>query len=171
MNYKKILLAFIFFAIAPNIIHAAGIQASPAKMDIAITDGKKAIKEIIVSNPTSDVQLYEASADDFAENFKINPSSFTLESGARKTISVTVEPKNLKNNQVLSTNISIISKPMSESAVNIGTGVKIPVNVTLNNQHSNSLNWKWGIAAALSVLALAVLGVVIYRKKRVIKPQ
>src|SRR3989338_10080047 len=89
----KIILFTSFILYSYFLIHsasAAGISVSPAKLDL-IVSGFQASAQIVVANPTRDVQVFEIYADDFAENFIFNPASFTLESGERKVVLVTIK--------------------------------------------------------------------------------
>src|SRR6185369_2173579 len=133
-------------------VSAAGIQVSPAKLDFSVLPGASAAQNLIVVNPTADVQVYSVYSDDFTELFKINPASFTLEAGDKKTVSVSILPKT--NNQNIATNLSVVGKPLAEGKFNVGTGVKIPVTVTFAAAKN-----KFAIppSAWLALLAIALL--------------
>jgi len=131
---KKILiLAFIFL---PTLIQAAGIQVSPSKMDFTIEiKGESESKELIVVNPTADVQVFEVYPDEFSEIIKANPTSFILEAGARETILVEVDPADINGaSRIIQTNFSILGKPIVESRLQTNTGVKIPISITINRE-------------------------------------
>jgi hypothetical protein len=125
MKYLYIICSIFLL---PVVTSAAGIEVSPAKLNL---DAKTAKAELIVANPTADVQIFHIYADDFEERIKLSPQSFTLESGARKVVVVTIiEPsENLKQTGVFATNISIIGKPLAEGTFSVATGVKIPITI------------------------------------------
>lgn len=104
----------------PLSLIAAGIQVSPSKLQIQETKSA----QLVVANPTGNVLLFEIYPDEFKENIKINPESFTLEAGARKTITV----ENIKKTTgTLVTNISVVSRALADSELQANTGVKIPL--------------------------------------------
>jgi len=131
MNMKKLYL-LIPLLIFPATALAAGIQASPEKLEFEISGAKAISKDITVSNPARDVQLFEVYADDFDRAIKANPASFTLEAGGKRKVSITVDPNYLSGG-VFSTNLSVLGKPLAQSKVQVNAGVKIPVSVTITD--------------------------------------
>ncbi|MCK5332574.1 hypothetical protein KAJ41_01775 [Candidatus Parcubacteria bacterium] len=131
---KKILI--LAFLLLPTIIQAAGIQVSLSKMDFAVEiGGGVAIKELVVVNPTADVQVFEVYPDEFSEIIKANPTSFTLEAGARKTVMVKVDPTDIKgSSKILRTNFSVLGRPLVESRLQTNTGVKIPILIIIDQE-------------------------------------
>jgi|GEM_PF-1417249 hypothetical protein len=131
--YILLLLATLAFGYTAL---AAGIQVSPARLDFTVFGNRQASQTLTVVNPTDNVQLFEVYPDDFTEQIKTMPTSFTLEAGAKKTVTITVLPQqgNTQNSgQILSTNLSIVGKPLDSSQpFSVGTGVKIPLNVILS---------------------------------------
>ena len=81
---KKLLLSLLLSLILPFLANAAGIQVFPSSLSLNVAAKGKTITSITVINPTSDVSVFEVYADDFSQNISANPSSFTLESGAKK---------------------------------------------------------------------------------------
>ncbi len=118
----------------PTIAIAAGIQVSPAKLDFAAAIGKSVTQNITVVNPTADVQVFEVYSDDFADAIKPMPASFTLESGGKKTVSITVDALKINSEKTgkLGTNLSVVAKPLADNKFSVGTGVKIPLTITIN---------------------------------------
>jgi len=121
----------VFVLLFPILSQAAGIQVSPSRMDFAVEVNKTESKELVVLNPTADVQIFEVYPDEFSEIIKANPASFVLEAGARKTVTVTVKPFTKGNtSRILSTNLSVVGKPFAEARLQANTGVKIPITIT-----------------------------------------
>ena len=89
-NIFKRLIAASLTAL-PVIAMAGGLEVSPATLELRAISETPVSSTLHVVNPTSDVQLFEVSADDFADSLKINPTSFTLESGARRDVTITYE--------------------------------------------------------------------------------
>ncbi len=131
---KKILI--LVFILLPTLIQAAGIQVSPSKMDFTVEIGDEVVvKEIVVVNPTADVQVFEVYPDEFSEIIKANPASFTLEAGARKTVMVEVDPADIEGpSKIIQTNFSVLGKPLVKSRLQTNTGVKVPMSITINNK-------------------------------------
>lgn len=133
----KVLIIILFLAI-PLFTQAAGIQVSPDKLEFVLTNKKSQTQEIVVVNPTADVQLFEVFTDDYAFAIKLLPESFTLESGARRNIKVIVDPNKLPSG-LLSTQVSIVGKPLSDSRVQVNTAVKIPITITQTQDKNQRL--------------------------------
>jgi P pilus assembly chaperone PapD len=132
--------SIFIFMIAPTIALAAGIQVSPSRLEFSLNSGAQQSKDIVVANPTANVQLFEISADDFQNAISINPESFTLEAGARKTVSITVNPKSLPQNQsqLFGTNLSVVSQPLANSSLGVGAGVKLPFVISFSPAPKNN---------------------------------
>ncbi|MCK5085011.1 MAG: hypothetical protein KAQ64_05150 [Candidatus Pacebacteria bacterium] len=131
---KKILILILAFVLFPVLSQAAGIQVSPSKIDFILEVNKSASKELIVANPTADVQIFEVYPDEFSEIIKANPASFTLEAGGRKTVTVTAHPAITENvSQILKTNLSVVGKPLIETRLQANTGVKIPLSIAIEH--------------------------------------
>lgn len=131
---KNFIVLIIIFILLPVLSQAAGIQVSPSKIDFVLEVNKSAPKELIVVNPTADVQIFEVYPDEFPEIIKANPASFTLEAGGRKTVTVTAYPTVTKNaSQILKTNLSVVGKPLIETRLQANTGVKIPLSIVIEH--------------------------------------
>lgn len=158
-------IVFSLILIVPFFASAAGVQISPSRLEFNITGDKPVSKEIAVANPTADVQLYEIYADDFTGSITAFPKSFTLESGGRKTIGITINPAGLKsiNGQLLSTNLSIVGKPLADAGISVGTGVKLPLTISM----AALKNQNWSVPTAFAAGAVLILlggGLVYYYK-------
>lgn len=153
---------------------AAGIQVSPALVEFSVPEnvGEKTV-QITVANPTADVQILEVYVDDFAESFSIKPASFTLESGARKTVAIALLKNKLPSqaNLGLAGTISVVGKPLAEGRVNVGTGIKLPFTITLlgaqNPQPAHWPNWLWAIIGGAGISLLWGFG--LFAKKHIKK--
>lgn len=153
--------ATVLILLFPLISSAAGIQVSPAKLDFTTAVGKTASQNIIVVNPTADVQVFEVYADDFSAAITADPESFTLESGSRKTVAITVDTSKLdqKSGQSWATDLSVVGKPLADNKFSVGTGVKLPLTISIGNQVSsdNKNQWLiWTLVLALLIMLLAI---------------
>ena len=160
MKYTTKLIP-VLLILQPLFAQAAGIQVSPARLDFIVPGNSQVSQNLTVVNPTADVQLFEVYPDDFTENVKAVPQSFTLEAGAKKTVAITVNPQtgSLQNQgQILSTNLSVVGKPLADNQkFSVGTGVKIPLNITLTAGSAPN-NTKTPFAAILLAVAIIILG-------------
>lgn len=82
---------------------------------------------LLVTNPSSDVAVFEVYPDEFAAFVKANPSSFTLESKAEKMITIEVTAREAGQ---FSTLLSIVARPLASNAFQAGGGVKVPLLIT-----------------------------------------
>ncbi|MFZ2970524.1 MAG: hypothetical protein WA063_05215 [Minisyncoccia bacterium] len=134
---NKIIISFLLFAAASA--SASGVTINPPKIDLAVKINKPSSEEVTITNPTSDAQIFKVYPDDFVDIIKANPSSFTLEAGAKKTVTVTVEIKDGQNSSgTLNTNISVVAKPLAEAGFQTNAGVKIPLSITVSENNSPS---------------------------------
>jgi len=157
---KTILSTTLIFGICLPLAmaQAAGIQVAPARLDFQTSPEKAASQNLTIINPTADVQLFEVYTDDFTELIKAVPTSFTLEAGAKKIVSITVDAAGQKQkaNESLSTNLSVVGKPLADKQLSVGTGVKIPLTITFFPSAPNSKNHNL-LFFGLAVLVLAGL--------------
>ena len=146
---------------------AAGIEVSPARLDLKV-DSEATTAQITVANPTADVQVFEIYADDFSEMFEFNPASFTLESGARKSVQITIFPSRRwggNEGGVLATTISVLATPLASSRVTAATGVKIPITIATENGRGEKTSPVILIGAG-AILFAAILWKLFHRRQR-----
>lgn len=129
---KKLLIAILI--IFPSFVFAAGIEVSPAKLEIEGIN-RDAIFKVV--NPTAEVLIYEAYPEEFEEQILIEPKTFTLQAGETKTVRVYLERRNLNSNK-LATNIAIVGKPLLNQELSTGTGVRLPLQITPNNEYKST---------------------------------
>lgn len=155
---KKIILITITLSCLTATAQAAGIQVSPAKLDFAIINGKPASQTITVVNPTVDVQVFEVYSDDFTDIVKPLPSSFTLESGARKTVEIKIDASvTRQSGGKLGTTLSVVGKPLADNKFSVGTGVKIPLTINFAGVKTKTIGYQWVIIGLLTLIILAML--------------
>lgn len=164
---NKIIISFLLFAAASA--SASGVKITPPKIDLAVKINKPLSEEMTITNPTNDVQIFKVYPDDFPDIVKINPASFTLEAGEKKTAVVTVEIKDGQNSSgALITNISVVAKPLAEAGFQANAGVKIPLSIIVSESSSSSMAPKQ-VYSALAIVILFGIGALeyfVFRKKR-----
>jgi UDP-3-O-[3-hydroxymyristoyl] glucosamine N-acyltransferase len=142
---------------------ASGISVTPEKIFLENFNNTSTTQTLTVANPSADVQIFEVYPDDFSDIIKIYPSSFTMEAGARKTVEISTTNKTqIETGSVITTNLSIVSKPILENKFSVGTGVKIPVTVTFSQNTKVESNKKFNsgylnIGLVILLFALMVL--------------
>lgn len=170
----------LIFTFLPILSQAAGIQVSPSKIDFVLKANKPASEELIVTNPTADVQIFEVYSDEFPQIIKANPASFTLEAGAKKTITIAVYPAAAESvSQILRTDLSVVGKPLAETRLQTNTGVKIPLSIVVEHimaegesNHKTSPTLFYAILIAVSLGCGFITHLVCNRnKKRNSKPK
>ena len=157
---KNFLILILVLILLPVSSQAAGIQVSPSKIDFILEANKSVSKELIVANPTADVQIFEVYPDEFPETIEANPASFTLEAGGRKTVIVTAHPAITENtSQILKTNLSVVGKPLIETRLQANTGVKIPLSIVIEHVVTETeSNNKISPKLFYTILIIVVLG-------------
>ncbi len=159
---KKILT--ITLLLFPLFVSAAGIQVSPSKLDLEGEAGKSLSAEITVSNPTSDIQLFEVYPDDLEDVVSADPKSFTLEAGAKKIVKITASSQ---TPGILKTNLSVVSKPLADSRFNADTGVKIPIEITAAEKADSSVpNLNFYIIVGIIIFGFFSVDDLLQRKRK-----
>jgi hypothetical protein len=167
-KFKLLILSLTIFAAAnASFVRASGIQVSPSELELALTDKTASQTQLVVANPTANVQLLEIYPDAYETLLKINPASFTLEAGERKTVTITAQANKTQSptGQVLATNLSIIAKPLSDKDLTIGAGVKIPIRVTFHKPPSDNYTFYVTGAALLVIIVISILIILINKKR------
>jgi len=164
--YKIFTLYFIFAA--ASFAGASGIKVDPSKLEIAAKANEQVSKEMMVTNPTSDVQLFKVYADDFSDIIKANPASFTLEAGEEKKVVIIIRYSgDQKASGILKTNLSVVARSLAETKFETNAGVKIPVSITVLESDPAKQISKSEYYAYVLVVSLAAGGVThLLRRKR-----
>jgi len=137
---KKIFnLSLLLLLVLPSAVSAVGVAVYPAEVSIEAAIGEQTTTRLKVSNPSSDVAVFEVYPDEFDQLIKISPSSFTLESSEERQVIITVTPRESGR---LHTAISVVGRPMASSAFQAGSGAKVPFTI-------NSINSASGFALAI----------------------
>lgn len=160
---KLILSTLLLF---PAITSAVGVSVTPSKLDFILNEKKIASQEITVVNPTADVQLFEVYSDEFEKVIKAGPASFTLEARGRKTVLITVDSSNLQTNQIISTNLSVTGRLLKDDGLKVGTGVKIPIKIAIEQSRQRNYSFLWLTGGTLLLLLAGLMLTNIKLKKQ-----
>ncbi len=146
----------ILFLFPSSAVQAAGLQLQPTSFDLEIRDQAVQTK-LVVSNPAKEIQLFEIYADDLVDFIDINPKTFTLESGMRKEILITIKPN--KEASITNTNLSITSRPFAIENFAINSAAKIPITIKQLDQKAKAQEI---LFSTNYVLIAIILGLVLY---------
>ncbi len=111
-------------------MHGIGIGVNPAKMEFEMGTGENVWKNITVSNPESAELGYQVYIENKSIDWiKISDQEFSLEPDQKKQITVQFTPTAGEVGE-FDTKICVVTlKP--GGSFNIGSGVKIPVHITI----------------------------------------
>lgn len=150
-------LLVLLFALIGLPAQAAGLQLQPTEIKVDVYEQAVQTK-LTVSNPAKEIQLFEIYADDAVETIDINPQTFTLESGARKEILITIKPT--KTPAITHTNLSVISHPFAIENFAINSAAKVPL--TIRQMENKAQAPTQPLFDLKYLLALIILGLIIY---------
>jgi len=122
------ILCYIF--IFTLCVSAIGIGVNPAKLELEIENGESIHKNITISNPDNiDLAFHIYTDDEFNEWITITDPDFSLGPYQKKEVDIHFTPLTEKVGTFNTTIYAIALNPNSN--VNLGSGVKIPVNINL----------------------------------------
>lgn len=153
----NILSLLVIGLLLPQLTTGAGIKVSPSKLTLQIPAGRTSSLELTVSNPTSDVQIFEVYPDDFDEYVSALPSSFTLEAGGTKPVRVAVDTRNHKTEAVLQTNLSVVGKPLAEARFQANSGIKIPVQILITRAVKSRPVPTWALPTTVAAILVIIV--------------
>ncbi len=173
----KIILLFLGLFLAAT-VDASALKVTPSSLDFDFAIGKTEEKIVTVENPSSNVALFEAYPDDFLDEIKVDPASFTLNPGEKMVVSVLAD---FKEEGVYVTALSVVSKPLSQREFSANAGVKIPMEIKVAEKKSDfwlaSLSESFGklfenqrdLVYILSIITLLVLLLLLIRRNKTAK--
>lgn len=129
--FSLFFLSLIFYA---ENAYALGVEASPSIIKISAEAEEINEAKITVKNPSKEVSLFEIYPDEFENFISFSSSSFILESGTSKEISLQIKSD---KEGIFKTNISIVANSVVPNKFNVGSGVKIPIEITITPQKNN----------------------------------
>ena len=125
MNLTRLILILGGFFL-PLAAAAVGVAVNPARLEVFGRSGQERVETILVSNPARDVAIFEIYPDEFEAMIRIAPASFVLESGDQKKVTIKIAGTAAGRFETL---VSVIARPLSESAFNAASGIKIPLSI------------------------------------------
>ena len=166
-------ICYLLFVISAVPAEAVGLEVNPSQIKLEGAAGEKFQTHLTVSNPSPEVAVFDVYPDSFDLQIKTSPASFVLESGQSREVSVSF---NFSESGQFQTNLSVVARPLSKNSFNAGGGVKIPVELTIQNYSplflANIMGWFGqnqnplvGIAAFLVILVIIIFGIKSFLKK------
>lgn len=121
---KIIILCVVgMVVIVPIISRAIGLSATPATLSVHTTVGKEGTVRFTVSNPSTEVGLFEAYPEEFEAHITLVPSRFVLEAGEKREVHVRARGREVG---ALRTAIAIEAKALGVPEQGVGGGVRLP---------------------------------------------
>ncbi len=163
-----IFLVTIFLGVA-GFVQAIALKVQPAEIEVQASPGELSKQELQVTNPDSNIALFEVYPDNFSDIIKVSPESFILESGKSQKVSLEIKAK---ETGIFSTNISIVAKPMAGQKFKANSGVKIPIQVSSVNKNPQNFSaflagfWQlkfWPLVIVSLVLVTAILVLLLHK--------
>ena len=121
---------FCCLLISVSCVHGIGIGVNPAKMEIEMGSGENIWKNITVSNPESAELGFQVYLENQSIDWiKISDQEFSLEPHQKKQITIQFTPTADEVGKFYAKICVVTLKP--SGGFNIGSGVKIPVHITI----------------------------------------
>jgi hypothetical protein len=121
---------FCCLLISASCVHGIGIGVNPAKMEFEMETGQNVQRNITVSNPESAELGFQVYIENQSIDWiKISDPEFSLEPHQKKQITVQFTPTAGEVGEFDAKICVVTLKP--SGGFNIGSGVKIPVHITI----------------------------------------
>ena len=146
-------LVSILMVLFPYQVSAAGVGASPSKLDFNIHSGGSATKSLYVINTGASEAHYKVYVDDeYKDWFDFAPREFSLVPQASQRMLITASPSFLSLGSC-ETYLYILTTS-SSSALGIDVGIRVPIHIHIFNP---LLPVGIGVIAALTVALVTFL--------------
>lgn len=155
---RFLILLSILLVLFPSQVSAAGIGASPGKLDFDVRTGGSATQTLYVINTGDSQAHYKVCVDEEYEDwFDFTPKEFSLVPQASEGVLITVSPPFLSFGNC-DTYLSIVTVA-SSSPLGVNIGIKVPIHIHITNP-------LLPVGIAIAALIVAVVIFLIRRKAR-----
>ena len=164
-SFTKIVSAVCFVIFFTSCVHAAGIGVNPVKLDVSIQNNEHVQKNITISNPENielDFKVY--TENEFDNVMTISDPEFSLGPYDEKQVTITFTPGADKEGN-FSTKIFVVALE-SGGSHNLGSGVKIPTQITIQKTTTPYYTDPKIIVLITSGLLILFLGMILLMKKK-----
>ena len=135
-------------------VSAIGIGVNPAKLELEIENGESIQKNITISNPDNiDLAFHVYTDDEFNDWITISDPDFSLGPYQEKEVYINFTPLAEKVGTLNTTIYAVALNP--DSNLNLGSGVKIPVNI--NIEKATTSYYSNPVIIALILIALILI--------------
>lgn len=156
MKRAAVTISICLSLISPAFVYAAGIEATPARLTLVVAAGKTGEIALQVGNPTADVQVFEVYPDSFTDALAVEPKSFTLEAGTKRSVKIILQ-KPLQANQKIQTDISVVAQTLAPAALQANSGIKIPLAVEVGEKTFFGIPRAWFYSATILYAAVILI--------------
>lgn len=168
--YVLSLLVLVSGLSVPLTTFAIGLAVSPSSLELEGTPGETVEMTLTVENDSDEVAYFETYPDAFEPIFEVSPESFTLEAKESRTLIVRAQAE---QNGSFSTELSVVARPLADSAYQAAGGIKVPLRFIAKVQHNDLTAMVLGAMtsppALLMVILLMLAGSLIaYRRRKAI---
>ncbi len=160
MKTPILIALMLSWALLPSTVWAIGISASPATLSIRTAVGKEGTARFTITNPSTEVGVFEAYPEEFETDITLVPSRFVLEAGEKREVLVRARGRGVG---ALRSAIAVEAEPLGIPSQGVGGGVRLPflLEVTAGNQLLSAVffsgAWRllpWLLLGALTVFFL-----------------
>ncbi len=149
----KILILSLVTLCIPTGVFAIGLSASPAILSVQTKVGKEGTARFTITNPSTEVGLFEAYPEEFETEITLVPSRFVLEAGEKREVLVRARGREVG---ALRTAIAVEAQALGVPAEGVGGGVRLPFSLEVTA--GNSLFSAVFFSGAWSLLPWLLLG-------------
>lgn len=126
------ILVFIFlFLIPADLILALGVGANVSSLDLEMKLRESGSVKISVFNISQEAGIFRVFPDELGDWIKISPDDFRLEAGESKEVKIDAFAK---KTGIMATNLSILAEPLNRQGLSVGSGLKIPLRLNVNDK-------------------------------------
>ena len=138
MRWSFVIVVVIVMVIvsSPPKAGAVGLFVRPSELTVTSPVGEERTVCLTARNTSGDVALFEVYADDPAAPVAVEPTSFTLQSGEEREVTVTVRPREAGR---LETAIALTAQPLAALGLRAGAGVKVPLHIVASGGRAAGL--------------------------------
>ncbi len=149
--------------ISTSCVHGIGIGVNPAKIEVEMETGENVQRNITVSNPESAELGFQVYIENQSIDWiKISDPEFSLEPHQKKQITVQFTPTAGEVGEFNAKICVVALKP--SGGFNVGSGVKIPVHITI--EKSATLFYTNSLFIVLIISGLLIILLCIGRLRR-----
>ena len=148
LSISLVIIGLLFTA---NQAAAVGVSVKPQRIVLELKAGQMATSQVLVTNVGSEPAVYQVYPDKFSDQISVSPTDFKLESQASQLVTLIVKTKAAFD---LITNLSVVARPLAAGGGTAGSGVKVPVNVTVSGLSLFISLALLGLAVVISLLAI-----------------